>query len=157
MSFPLTPCPSSPASALIVSIASIIAFLRRVRRPVITRLDHQNITSFLNIDDIVIVAHLTPDDENLSQRFESVANKYRDRFSFGATEIPAPPAGIGCYNNVDNIQTSTSELSTAESLLDFVKRCSAPLIPQLTRRNELQYLKVSWTLHKGSPYGQREC
>jgi protein disulfide-isomerase A1 len=58
------------------------------------------------------------------------------------TIVPHPPAGIGCYNNLDNKQHSSTELDKIEALEEFVKLCSTPLIPELTRRNDVQYLKV---------------
>lgn len=119
----------------------IISFLRRCVRPVISELDSKNVTSFLTIDDIVFVAHLTPEDENLFLRYEDIADKYHDRFSFGRVPIPKAPSGIACYNNLDNMQHTVSvELETVEALERFVKLCSTPLVPELTRRNEFEYL-----------------
>jgi protein disulfide-isomerase A1 len=90
----------------------------------------------------VFVAHLSPDDQHLRERFEVLAERYRDRYSFGLAAVPHPPAGVGCFNNVDNKQHSTTELESVESLTNFIKLCSTPLIPQLTRRNEVSLLKV---------------
>lgn len=120
----------------------IIPFLRRVLRPTISPLDNNNITSFLSVDDIVFIGHIYPADENVLDRFNALAGKYHDRFSFGLTSVPTPPSAIGCYNNADNIQKASADLTTIESLSSFVKQCSTPLVPELSRRNELAYLKV---------------
>lgn len=140
----------------------IIAYLRRALRPIMSTVDSKNITSFRSIDDVVFVAHLRPHDTNVHDRFEALAGQYRDRSSFAVASDAQDQSGITCYNNLDEVQMSTAELSAVESLENFVRLCSAPLIPELTRRNELQYLSVRAT-HR-HPNGQarkhsahREC
>jgi protein disulfide-isomerase A1 len=100
----------------------------------------------LTIDDIVFVAHLTSQDKDLYTRVETLARKYHDRYSFAVANIAQPPAGIGCYNNLDNIQRSTAQLDSVDALAVFVKECTIPVIPRLTRRNEAAYLKAGKSL-----------
>ncbi len=120
----------------------IVPFLRRSLRPTLSPLDDRNITSFLAVDDVVFVAHLAPGDANLADRFARLADKYRDRHSF-ALGPPQRQSAVVCYNNQDDEQHSTSQLETVESLEAFVALCARPLIVDLTRRNELEYMNVS--------------
>lgn len=112
-------------------------------RPALSALSSKNATSFLSIDDIVFVAHLQPEDNaNLYERYLALAQRYHDRYSFAVTRGVRNQAAISCYNNPDDMQRSTAELTTAESLEEFVRLCSTPVIPELTRRNEPQYFAV---------------
>ncbi len=120
----------------------IVPFLQRSLRPELSRLDDKNITSFLSIDDVVFVSHLAPGDANLAGRFADLAARYRDRYSFAAGPGQHQSA-VACYNNQDDEQRSTSQLETVESLDAFVKLCTTPLIVELTRRNEIEYMNVS--------------
>jgi protein disulfide-isomerase A1 len=122
----------------------VVAFLRRALRPVMSVVDSKNLTSFLSIDDIVLVAHLQPEDSNLFDRFTTMARQFHDRYSFAVARGVQSQLGISCYNNLDDTQRSTAELSTVESLENFVRLCSTPVIPELTRRNERQYLTVRY-------------
>ena len=51
-----------------------------------------------------------------------------------------------CVNNVDEEEhaiTATDLAAEVGALERFVRRCAAPLIPELTRRNEVEYSRVS--------------
>ena len=118
-------------------------FLRRSLRPTISHLDDKNITSFLSIDDVVFVAHVASGDSHTLGRFTSLAEKFRDRFSF-AIGPPQHQSALDCFNTQDDEQHSTVDLGTVEALNSFVKLCSTPLIVELTRRNEMEYMNVSY-------------
>ena len=123
---------------------SIVSFLRRASRPAISTLDSHNMTSFTSVDDVVFVAHLAPQAANLRQRFEKMAEEYADRHSFGIVTVPdSHGSAINCYNNVDDRQHAMDNLDSVRALKDFIVRCSTFLVPQMTRRNELGYLRVS--------------
>lgn len=99
--------------------------------------------AFTRSDDITIVANMAPRDKALESQFRSLASNYRDLYSF-AIGSPAndKQSVVSCYNNVDDEQFSTTELAAAKSLENFIKLCTKPLIPELTRRNEIEYLNV---------------
>lgn len=108
----------------------------------------QQLADFISSDDYVFVARLRDDDDddddesqNLEARFRSLALEYSDRYSFGVAGS-AEPSGIWCYNNVDGSQHMASDLDQAGSLKNLVDVCTAELIPQLTRRNEMTHLSV---------------
>ncbi len=122
---------------------SIIGFLRRALRPTLSHVNDKNVTSFLSVDDLVIIGQITPDDASLRRRFEDIANKYHDRFSFALSSTTGSQSSIGCYNNLDDVQRSVVELAAVEALETFVQLCATPLIPTLARRNELNQMSVS--------------
>ncbi|KAL1864189.1 hypothetical protein VTK73DRAFT_6080 [Phialemonium thermophilum] len=129
---------------------SIAGFLQREMRPAVSVVSDKNATSFRSIDDVVVVAHVRPQDANLYDRFAALARHYRDRCSFGvaweARDAHERPA-LACYHNVDDVQHATAELGTVGALEAFLQRCVEPVIPELTRRNEWQYMSVRKTVY----------
>lgn len=108
-------------------------------------LSAENITSFLGLDDVVFVTHILPDMlGSVMSRYRHLAGRYGDRFTFGV----GPPTkqsepGLHCYNNIDDEQHSTTDLSSIDAMDKFVEMCSAPTIVDLGRRNEMQLINVS--------------
>jgi protein disulfide-isomerase A1 len=124
--------------------ASIRAFLDRTRRPAVSSVNTENATAFQSSDDVVFIGHFGPRDTKLQQSFTLAAEKYRDRYSFAiATAQQQQGPTVECYNNPDNIKRSTAEFSRPTLIESFIKLCSTPLIPELTRRNELSFYQVS--------------
>jgi len=131
---------------IISDMSRIVSFLRRALRPVMSTVTEKNITSFASIDDVVFVAYLLRPDPNLKDRFWTVAEQRHDQFSFGmSVAARVPQSVIVCYNNLDDMQHTAheEELATVDQLDKFIEKCSLPLIPELTRRNEAQYTSVS--------------
>ena len=100
--------------------------------------------------------------KSLRERFAKAAEKYHDRFSFAISLLDdhhhqhggqqqqddteeEEATAITCYNIPDELQRSISvgELQSHPGAMDlFVRTCSTPLIPELTRRNEVSYYQV---------------
>lgn len=111
-------------------------------RPAVTRLDEGSKLSFPSIDDIVLIAHIAPGDQNLEERFTETAEQLRDRYSFAVGTAPAGGSSVGCVNNVNGEQRSITDLSNVGAIEHLVKLCAQPLVPELTRRNEAEYSRA---------------
>lgn len=122
--------------------SSIQGFLRRTSRPKVSYVTEQNRTAFESIDDFVFVGRLPSGERTLQREFEAVAGIYRDRYSFAMTGAHRTPE-LSCYNNLDGLQATTTVLDTPASFESFIALCAKPLIPQMTRRNELSFYSVS--------------
>ena len=72
----------------------------------------------------------------------AVAKQYHDRYSFGIASVQQGPS-MECYNNDDGVHRSTMEFPSPTSIEVFVRLCATPLIPEMTRRNELSFYEVS--------------
>lgn len=120
-----------------------MAFLRRALRPVLTTLTLKDSLTFSSADDVVFVAHLAPGDDGLRERFAALARQYRDRYTFAVGPQANRESVIECFNNPDGERHSTKSMEAVESLEGLVRACATPLIGELTRRNELEYLGVS--------------
>jgi hypothetical protein len=116
-----------------------------------------NRTSFLSGDDVAIVAHVTSSNAELARRFATLATELRDRYSFGTMVGPSEAESVHCQNNINqDLSTVTVEQLEAGgvgAMRRFVAQCAEPLVPELGRRNEMAYLRVS-TLSDGA--GARE-
>ncbi|KAK3906051.1 hypothetical protein C8A05DRAFT_41118 [Staphylotrichum tortipilum] len=120
--------------------ASITAFLRRSTHPAVSYVTDKNATAFHSIDDVVLVGRFKRG-TNLRQQFMIVAKQYSDRYSFALAE-PQQGTQMECFNNADDVQLFTTEFPGPMSIEAFVKLCSTPLIPELTRRNELSFYET---------------
>jgi protein disulfide-isomerase A1 len=122
----------------------IVPFLRRSTRPVLSHVNSSNVTTFLASDDVTFVLYLTKGDSVTHDRFAELARQYHDRFAFAVGSAgQGKPSNLECVNNPDSEKHASNDLSTVEVLESFIKQCSTPIIVELTRRNELEYLNVS--------------
>ncbi|KAH6606751.1 disulfide-isomerase [Trichoderma cornu-damae] len=136
----------SEYTLLASSNLSIEAFVKRALRPSVQEVDGRQLADFVGSDDYVFVARLhAVESEELDARFRSLAHEYSDRYSFAVTG-PDEPAGIWCYNNVDESRHEAADLDDAGSLKNLLDLCTAELIPQLTRRNEMAHLSSGRSL-----------
>lgn len=123
----------------------ILSFVPRCLRGSLSEVDSNESTGkFIVIDDVVFLGQFHEEDDIMFDHFEALAEKYHDRFTFGFTTVdPGMSIGVSCYNNKDQLQYSISQnLDVIGSLESFIKMCTKPLIPEITRRNELEYLQV---------------
>lgn len=71
--------------------------------------------------------------------------EYHDRHSFAVTETAAEPKVV-CYNRIEATQHTSEGLEDVQALHKLLTKCKEPLIPELSRRNEMKYLSVCFTL-----------
>ncbi|KAF3766148.1 hypothetical protein M406DRAFT_339425 [Cryphonectria parasitica EP155] len=122
----------------------IIAYLRRMSRPAVSSLDATEASSFTSVDDVVIVASVGEDDDDLGfeERFSRVAQRFQDRYSFAVQQRKAGGTSLECVNNVDSEAFSITDLSDPLAIENFIRQCSQPLVPEFTRRNEGELTKM---------------
>jgi protein disulfide-isomerase A1 len=129
--------------------ARIAAFVRRSTLPPVSIVDKTNITSFKSIDDAVFVAYLPPKARDLESHFTTLASRNHHRFVFGIASdegvaklenIHTP--SIVCYKPEDGAQEVLTDINGIKTLEIFIQTATEPLVGELTRRNELKYLKV---------------
>lgn len=123
--------------------ARIQAYLQRMERPPISVVDENNITSFASTDDLAFIAQFSDEDVALEDRYIDMAYQYRDRHSFAIGPEASQSSSLQCINNANQEQFSTTALSNPTAIETFIKQCARPLVPELTRRNEAEYMRVS--------------
>lgn len=115
--------------------------MRRAARPTISILDKKALDTFPKIDDTVFVAQVNPADGYVNVLFETAAETYQDRASFGAVKTSGATAVV-CYNNRDEERAMLSDFTDINAIPSFVKGCMDPLIGEFTRVTESRYLQV---------------
>ncbi|KAI3323982.1 thioredoxin-like protein [Xylariaceae sp. AK1471] len=125
--------------------SAITSFLKRAVRPTVTVLDEKKITTFQSVDETVLIAHLNPKDEHVAAAFKTIASQFQDRASFGSIDTVGTTI-IVCYNNKDEQKFTLSDLVAIDALPKLVESCTAPLIGEFTRANEMKYLQSGKSL-----------
>ncbi|CAK7235367.1 tRNA (adenine(58)-N(1))-methyltransferase non-catalytic subunit trm6 [Sporothrix curviconia] len=131
----------------------LTSFLRRSARPLLSSVDDKNLTALLaaDPDEIVVVAQYGTDDSTFPERYSQLARTYFDRYTFATGPSLSSPSSasssssssVSCYRGGEKLAIRTvGELAHATTALAsfLVDVCAAPLVVDLTRRNELQYL-----------------
>ena len=124
-------------------VNSIEAFVKRALKPSVQDVPGQQLVDFTASDDFVFIAKLQGESESINAHYRDFAHEYSDRYSFGITTSNSVGSnGIWCYNNVDGTQHAASDLNDPDALKRLLNNCTAEIIPQLTRRNEMTHLSV---------------
>ncbi|KAF6790010.1 protein disulfide isomerase [Colletotrichum sojae] len=126
--------------------SEIGTFVNRMLRPVLTPVDKENTSSFRRSDDVVMIAHFTPEETSLGEHYADLAERFHDRHAFGLAVADKSPGRIACYNNAIGAMQMSSELDEVDAMEKLLKKCAAPLVPRLTRRNEAEYLNAGKSL-----------
>lgn len=122
-------------------MSSIEKFVARINRDVVSTIQNHDADSFASLDDIAIVASMPNSNLGFLSLFTDFAHEYRDRYSFAVME--AESTSVTCTNKIDLTQHSTAEMENVNALREILRICTEPLIPALTRRNEMNYMSVS--------------
>ncbi|GJN85040.1 hypothetical protein PLIIFM63780_008604 [Purpureocillium lilacinum] len=118
----------------------ITSFLGRIQRPAVTRLTNEKLDAFASSDSVVFIAHLGRDDGSTASRLSSLADAYRDRYSFGVAQGSlSDQSTLQCHNNEDGMQHRRVDFDHPGALEALLATCAEPLIPEMSRRNELKY------------------
>src|SRR3569833_157406 len=121
----------------------MIQFVQRALRPSLMEVNDQSSPSFLTWDNVVFIGRFLAVDQGGYDNYKSLANRYRDRYSFGIhSKAAKDKSTIRCRNNLDEEEHTLDELWRVVGFENFVRLCTEPLIPEITRRNEERYSSV---------------
>ncbi|KAJ6441811.1 protein disulfide-isomerase [Purpureocillium lavendulum] len=141
--------------------ASIASFLGRIQRPIVSHLTNESLDEFASSDSVVFVAHLGRDGDSVASRVSCLAGVYRDRYTFGAVQgRPSDPSTLQCHNNEDGTLHRCAKLDSPGAFEALLATCAEPLIPQMSRRNELKYIQAgtrSLVYYMSDDVGEREA
>ncbi|KAK0643961.1 hypothetical protein B0T16DRAFT_513272 [Cercophora newfieldiana] len=117
---------------------SILAFYRRVSRPVVSEITDPAISlhDFTTSDDITFTAEFLPKGASLYEwQYRNLARQYHDRYSFAILPPSQQQSAIRCRNNINDENFTLKELWLVGALDELVSQCTAPLILELTRKD----------------------
>ncbi|KAK0654780.1 hypothetical protein B0T16DRAFT_486516 [Cercophora newfieldiana] len=124
----------------------MLSFSKRARKQAPLEADASIVPSLLDDDEIIFLAHIAPGDEAYRDQFKALATKYRDSYTFIVTGPMNGQSALHCFNNINEEEHTTEPLAKIGGLEAFIKRCSGPLIPELTRANEAEYTQARKSL-----------
>ena len=117
--------------------------------PVVSVLDNHNISAFKSIDEITIIAFIDPEDVSTESTFRTVATRNNDKFTFGIAYTPSLAEGYNVpFPSIVCYRSQHSEIETLQGrpglndMQRFLDMSTVPLVGRMTRRNEMNYLKV---------------
>ncbi|KAH8600052.1 thioredoxin-like domain-containing protein [Bisporella sp. PMI_857] len=132
---------------------ALTSFLSRSLLPVVSIIDKKNFTAFQSKDEAVFIAFpVTGSEEAMFSSMASLAARNRDRFTFGVASqelVKSQTAHAGCilaYVTENGEPQKLCKEWKLDVLESFVEKATAPLIGEMTRRNELKYLKAGKSL-----------
>ncbi|EXJ68185.1 uncharacterized protein A1O5_08800 [Cladophialophora psammophila CBS 110553] len=127
--------------------SAIVSFVVRASLPAVSEVNVKNITDLVGIDRVTVVAHLKIDEGSMRSKFTRVAEAFRNQFVFGIADDKRLaqkekiefPSIIAYKTDVGDQEVlhGAVKRSVIES---FVLEAGKPLIDELTRRNELNYM-----------------
>jgi protein disulfide-isomerase A1 len=117
---------------------SLISYMTKQALPAVSDVTKDTIEEFKTADKVVLVAYFAADDKASNETFTSVANGLRDNFLFGATNDAAlakaegvSQPGLVLYKSFDDGKDVFTEKFDAESIKEFAKVASTPLIGEV--------------------------
>ncbi|KAH7084852.1 hypothetical protein BKA63DRAFT_4326 [Paraphoma chrysanthemicola] len=115
------------------------SFIKRRELPVLSHISPNGFETFQNIDDIVIIASLPPNQESLITAFSTIAARHHLRYIFAYTTIDAKTSvpTVTCYKNIDNDHRTLTGAFTEVDLESFILT-SAPSAIKPFREKDLE-------------------
>lgn len=130
---------------------AIVSYMTKQSMPSVSLLQNKDsLEEFKTADKVVLVGFFGKDDKSSNATFGEVADKLRDNFLFGATsdEALAKAEGVSqpaivLYKSFDEGKNTFQEGFTEESIAEFAKVASTPLIGEVGPETYAGYMAVS--------------
>jgi len=117
---------------------AIVSYMTKQSLPAVSVLTKETIVDFKTADKVVLVGYFAADDKTSNTTFTAAAEKLRESFLFGASNDAelAKAEGVSfpsvvLYKSFDEGKSIFSEAFTTESLEQFAKTASIPLIGEV--------------------------
>lgn len=130
---------------------AIVSYMTKQSMPSVSLLESGGaLEDFKTADKVVLVGFFGKDDKSSNATFGEVADELRDSFLFGATSDEALAKAEGVkqpaivlYKSFDEGKTTFEEGFTKESIAEFTKTASTPLIGEVGPETYAGYMAVS--------------
>lgn len=129
---------------------AIRSFVTKQELSVLTHIQPHDFQAFKTIDDVVVVAYLKPDQEDLLRTFHDVAESHNQEFVFGYVthaaiadaEVVTVPS-IVCYKNLDGDNKSLSGHFAEADVESFLIAASTYAVKEFRERDMEDFMLVS--------------
>ncbi|KAH8602571.1 thioredoxin-like domain-containing protein [Bisporella sp. PMI_857] len=117
---------------------AIVSYMTKQSLPAVSLLTKETVEDFKTADKVVLVGYFAADDKASNTTFTTVAEKLRDSYLFGASNDAelAKAEGVSfpavvLYKSFDEGKSIFAEALSAESIEQFAKTASIPLIGEV--------------------------
>jgi protein disulfide-isomerase A1 len=117
---------------------SMISYMTKQALPAVSDVSKDTLEEFKTADKVVLVAYFAADDKASNETFTEVANGLRDNYLFGATNDASlakaegvKQPGLVLYKTFDDKKDVFTQTFDAESIREFAKVASTPLIGEV--------------------------
>lgn len=117
----------------------IIRYMTKQSEPAVSELDAKKLDEFIKSDEVVFISNFPPESSE-AKLFESVANKYRNDFSFGKVNIPP----LAVYKKFDEgyaVFSPPGGKYDEEGISEFVRGESIRLVDEIGPENYAKYME----------------
>jgi len=144
---------------------AIKSFVTKHELPTLTYIPPKSLGSFKEIDDVVVIAYLRPDQKALLDGFWNVAARHRHDFVFGFVDDVATAdaeslamPSIVCYKNTDGDNKVLNGHFTEADLEGLLETAKTDVIGEFSERNMDAYMAVCpFTPTPMPPHHHRCC
>ena len=127
----------------------IVSYMKKQSLPAVSDVTAENHDEFKGADKVVLIAYVDASDSKTADTFKEFANQHRDDYLFGlstdAAAIAAanvkPPAVV-MYKTFDEGRNDLEGVVSAESLYEFAKEHSVPLLDEISPDNFATYAEA---------------
>ncbi|KAI9758026.1 MAG: protein disulfide-isomerase precursor [Lichina confinis] len=126
---------------------AIVSYMVKQSLPAVSILDKDSIEEFKKAEKVVVVGYFDADDKASNETFTSIADSFRDKFLFGATNDASlakaegvKKPGIVLFKQFDDGKTVFSDDFDKDSIDKFVKTASVPLIGEVGPETYADYM-----------------
>ncbi|KAJ2314783.1 protein disulfide-isomerase precursor, partial [Coemansia sp. RSA 2704] len=134
--------------------AGIISYMRKQLLPPLSKIDAASFDKFTKADRVVVMGFVEDSDSDEYSVLDTLAKELRDEFTFGvitdselAKEHGVKAPGVVVYKEFDDGKDVFEEAITADSLRNFIKASSVPVLGEISGENYSMYAQT------GLPFG----
>ncbi|KAJ2365898.1 protein disulfide-isomerase precursor, partial [Coemansia sp. RSA 2611] len=134
--------------------AGIVSYMRKQLLPPLSEIDAANFDKFTKDDRVVVMGFVEDSDSDEYSVLDTLAKELRDEFTFGvvtdselAKKHGVKVPGVVVYKEFDDGKDVFEEAITADSLRNFIKASSVPVLGEISGENYSMYAQT------GLPFG----
>ncbi|KAI1368824.1 thioredoxin-like domain-containing protein [Xylaria arbuscula] len=129
--------------------AAIQSYMIKQSLPAVSELNAETLEDFKTADKVVLVAYTDASDKASSEVYNTIAEKFRDNYLFGATNdaalakaegVTAP--AIVLYKSFDEGKAVFSEKFDEDAIVSFTKTASTPLVGEVGPETYSDYMSA---------------
>lgn len=127
----------------------IVSYMKKQSLPAVSDVTAANHDEFKSADKVVLIAYVDESDSKTQEAFKTFANQHRDDYLFGLSTDAAAhsaanvkPPQVVMYKSFDEGRNDLEGSISEDSLFDFAKEHSVPLLDEISPDNFATYAEA---------------